>query len=143
MAKPDPASVACKHLVTDDPVPFPFDVEMVLDGVSGFTDAIVRCRSCGQAYLIEMLDWWGARFQRRTFRTSLLANDVVAQYAHNRQRGSCDVKRASAEWHAVQTQAKLTPLRITLDLDTSQQIESRVLPSDADIPMGHWRERLT
>jgi hypothetical protein len=142
MAKPDPTSLACEHLITDDPVPFPFDVEMVLDGVSGFTDAIVRCRSCGQAYLIEMLDWWGARFQRRTFRTSLLGNDVVAQYAHNRQRSSCDLKRASAEWYAVQTESKLTPLRITLDLETSQQIESRVLPADADIPMGHWRERL-
>lgn len=143
MAKPDSTSVACEHFVTAEPAPFPFDVEMVLDGVSGFTDAIVRCRTCKQAYLIEMLDWWGARFQRRTFRTSLLADDVVALFARDRQRGSCDVKRASAEWHAVQTQAKLTALRITLDLDTSQQIESRVLPNDADIPMGHWRERLT
>src|SRR5574337_1987728 len=41
MAKPDPASAACEHFITDESVPFPFDVEMVLDGVSGFTDAIV------------------------------------------------------------------------------------------------------
>lgn len=115
---------------------------MVLDGQSGFTDAIVRCSACGQAYLIEMIDWSGKRFERRTYRTSLIDDAVVARYAHNRQRGSCDLKRAAAEWYAVQTQARLTNLSIVLDVDAQMLIRATQLPVDSDIPMAHWRERI-
>ena len=142
MAKPSAENKACEHLVRATAGEFPFAVEMVLDGQSGFTDAIVRCRSCGQAYLIEMLDWSGKHFERRTFRTSLLDDEVVARYAHNRQRSSCDLKRAAAEWYAVQTQARLTNLQIALDVDAATLIGATQLPVDTDIPMAHWRERI-
>ncbi len=90
-----------------------------------------------------MLDWSGKHFERRTFRVSLLDDAVVARYAHNRERASCDLKRAAAEWYAVQTQARLTNLQIVLDVDdaTLARCAPRC-PLDTDIPMAHWRERL-
>jgi len=142
MAKAALENEACSHLVASTPAALPFIIEMILDGQSGPTDAIVRCRTCGQPYLIEMLEWSGAHFERRTFRTSLLDDAVVARYAHNRSRSSCDLKRAAAEWYAVQTQARLTNLEITLDVDASTLVGARLLPPDCDIPMAHWRERL-
>ncbi len=142
MAKPSSENTACEHLARATPGEFPFAVEMVLDGQSGFTDAIVRCRTCGQAYLIEMLDWEPPRFVRRTFRVSLLDDAVVARYAHNRERASCDLKRAAAEWYAVQTQARLTNLSIVLNVDDATLVSVRAVPQDTDIPMAHWRERI-
>ena len=142
MAKAAHDSRACEHFLAAVPGPYPFEVEMVLDGHSGLTDAIIRCRACDQAYLIEMLDWSGASFAHRTFRTSLLDADVVNRYAHDRQRTSCDLTRARAEWYAVQTQARLTDLELTLDVSASTLIGVRSLPAGTDIPMSHWRERL-
>ena len=142
MAKPSVENKACEHLARATPGEFPFAVEMVLDGQSGFTDAIVRCRTCGQAYLIEMLDWAAPRYVRRTFRVSLLDDGVVVRYAHNRERASCDLKRAAAEWYAVQTQARLTNVSIVLDVDDATLIGAHVLPRDTDVPMAHWRERI-
>jgi len=142
MAKATLENEACEHLVASTPAALPIAIEMILDGQSGPTDAIVRCRTCGQAYLIEMLDWAGTHFEHRTFRTSLLDDAVVARYAHNRSSTSCDLKRAAAEWYAVQTQARLTNLEITLDVDASTLIGARLLPPGTEIPMAHWRERL-
>jgi len=142
LAKPSEADKSCEHLANAAPGEFPFAVEMVLDGQSGFTDAIVRCRTCSQTYLIEMLDWSGKHFERRTFRVSLLDDAVVARYAHNRERASCDLKRAEAEWYAVQTQARLTNVKIELDVDDATMLGATVLPLDTDIPMAHWRERI-
>jgi hypothetical protein len=142
LAKASVENKACDHLARATPGEFPFEIEMVLDGQSGFTDAIVRCRSCAQAYLIEMLDWSPPRYVARTFRVSLLADDVVVRYAHNRERASCDLKRAAAEWYAVQTQARLTNLSITLDVDDATLVAVRLIPQDTDIPMAHWRERI-
>lgn len=142
MAIPAPDHKACTHFGAAAPGPYPFSIEMVLDGQSGFTDAVVRCRTCGQAYLIEMLDWEGAKFERRRFRTSLLDDAVVARYAHNRSRTSCDLTRASAEWYTVQTQARLTDLELTLDVGAATVVGSRQVPEGTDIPMAHWRERL-
>lgn len=142
MAVPAHDNKACAHVGATAPGPYPFAVEMVVDGQSGFTDAVVRCRQCGQAYLLEMLDWAGAQLERRRFRTSLLDDAVVAKYAHNRSRTSCDLTRASAEWYAVQTQARLTDLELTLDVGAATLIAARCVPAGTDIPMAHWRERL-
>ena len=72
----------------------------------------------------------------------MLNDDVVARYAHNRERASCDLKRAAAEWYAVQTQARLTNVQIELDVDDATLLGAIVLPLDTDIPMAHWRERI-
>jgi hypothetical protein len=106
------------------------------------TDAIVRCAGCGQAYLIELLDWSGERFERRRFRTSLLDDTVIERFQHNRRRGSCDVNRSAAEWFSVQSQARLTDLELTLDTARAELLAARRLAPDTDVPMAHWRERL-
>jgi hypothetical protein len=140
VAKPAPGSHVCAHLATVGA--YPFAVVTVLDDQSGMTDAIIRCRSCGEALLIEMLDWQPPRFDIRTFRTSRINEDVIAQFLHNRDRGSCDVNRAGAEWQAVRAQAQLSDFELTLDVRQSHVVGARHLGADAEIPMGHWRERL-
>lgn len=142
MAKPSPNNTACAHLTTNTAVPHPFDVEMVLDEQVGITDAIIRCRVCRQAYLIEMLDWSGSQRVQRTYRTSLLDDDVIERYARDRNRGSCDVNRAGTEWYAVQNEARLTDLELTLDTRAATLVRGRRLPVATDIPMAHWRQRL-
>jgi hypothetical protein len=142
LAKPAPDVTACAHLAASAPLPYPFDVEVVLDDQAGITDAIVRCRTCRQAYLIELLDWSGPHFERRIYRTSLLDDDVIERFTHNRNSGSCDVNRAGAEWHAVQAQARLTDLELSLDTRRALLLAARRLPPDSDIPMAHWRARL-
>jgi len=143
LAKPRADITACDHLLaTSGGTPYPFCTESVLDEQAGVTDAIVRCRTCGQAYLIEMLDWSGDLFERRRFRTSHLDDDVVEKFMHNRRRGSCDINRVGAEWFAVQSQAQLTDLELTLDVRRAVVLEVRRLPAETDIPMAHWRERL-
>jgi hypothetical protein len=142
LAKPLPNNAACAHLTTDTAVPYPFDVEMVLDEQVGITDAIIRCRVCGQAYLIEMLDWSGPHRVQRTYRTSLLDDDVIDRYKRDRNRGSCDINRAGAEWQAVQNESRLTDLELTLDTRTATLLKGRRLAAATDIPMAHWRQRL-
>ena len=142
MAKPLPNNIACAHLTTNAAVAYPFDVEMVLDEQVGMTDAIIRCRVCRQAYLIEMLDWAGPNRVQRTYRTSLLDDDVIDRYKRDRNRGSCDVNRAGAEWYAVQNESRLTDLELTLDTRTATLLEGRRFPAATDIPMAHWRQRL-
>jgi hypothetical protein len=142
LARPLPNTVACVHLTTPAPVPYPFDVEIVLDEQLGITDAVIRCHTCRQAYLIEMLEWSGPQLGRRTYRTSLLDDDAIEGYVHNRNRGSCDVNRAGAEWFAVQAQARLTDLELTLDTRNALLLASHQMASVTDIPMAHWRARL-
>lgn len=137
-----PGSTACAHLATSAPSPYPFDIEIVLDEQVGITDAVVRCRQCQQPYLLELIAWSGPQLTHRTYRTSLLDDDVVDDYVHNRSRGSCDVNRAGAEWSAVMAQARLTDLELTLDVRSATVLAARRLPRDADIPMAHWRARL-
>jgi hypothetical protein len=137
-----PIANACTHLAAASAGAYPFRIDTVLDDQGGITDAIVRCVACGQAYLIELLDWSGAVFERRRFRTSLLDDAVVERFKHNRRRGSCDINRSAAEWFTVQSQARLTDLELTLDTRRTELLTARRLPAHTDVPMAHWRERL-
>jgi hypothetical protein len=137
-----PTATACAHLADANPGSYPFRIDTVLDEQGGITDAIVRCAHCGQAYLIELLDWSGRALERRRFRTSLLDDTVIERFQHNRRRGSCDVNRSAAEWFAVQSQARLTDLELTLDILHTELLTARRLPPHSDVPMAHWRERL-
>lgn len=130
----------CRHIAGADNAPLPFETAIVLDDQSGITDAVVACSTCGQCVLIEMLDWGGERFSERVYRTSLVDPDAVAHYAHDRTRGSCDVRRAGAEAHAFTNLAQLTPWLIALDLANLRQIGAIRLPEHTDIPLDSWRE---
>jgi hypothetical protein len=137
-----PSTTACAHLARASSGPYPFRIDTVLDEQGGITDAIVRCQDCGQAYLIELLDWSGDIREQRRYRTSRIDDAVIERFKHNRRRGSCDVNRSAAEWFTVQSQARLTDLALTLDTRRAELVSAERLPADADVPMGHWRERL-
>ena len=137
-----PTTRACRHLEAALPGAYPFRIDTVLDEQGGITDAIVRCTDCGQAFLIELIDWSGEIRERRRYRTSRIDDAVIERFKHNRGRGSCDVNRSAAEWFAVQSQAQLTDLALTLDTRRGELVSAERLAADTDVPMGHWRERL-
>ena len=132
----------CSHLANAAGAPFPFELAIVLDDQSGFTDAVVTCRTCGQHVLLEMLEWSGAHFEERVYRSSLVPKQAVAQFLKNRARGSCDVKRAGAEAHAFTQLAELTPWLIALDLGKHVVIATTRLANGTDVPVASWRELL-
>jgi hypothetical protein len=87
----------CEHLEAGA---WPLRVELVLDDSMGFTDALVRCRVCDRAYLLEMLD---ADAGTRLMRVAPVDPDVAAGTLHDLGRGSCDLTRAGAQVHQLQT----------------------------------------
>jgi hypothetical protein len=132
----------CTHLASSAGEPFPFELAIVLDDQSGFTDAVVTCRTCGQHVLLEMLEWSGAHFEERVYRTSLVPKQAVAQFSKNRARGTCDVKRAGAEAHAFTQLAELTPWLVALDLGKHLVLATTRLADGTDVPVVSWRELL-
>jgi hypothetical protein len=143
MAIPSANAALCLHLRDAKHAAFPFDVELALDDQSGFTDAVVTCRTCGQHVLLEMLEWGGARYEARIYRASLVPANAVALYLKDRARGSCDVKRAGAEAHAFTSLAQLTSSLVALDLGKREVTAVVSVPAGTDVPMDSWRVRLT
>ncbi len=123
----------CDHVQPDT---WPFDVELVIDEQIGFTDALVACRTCGTAYLLEMLDW---RLRQRLMRVSTVESSRVAGLLRNLGRGSCDLKRAGAEVQQLQAGATFSPWLLLLDA-TAMRIEAIVpVPADRKLPTDGWR----
>jgi len=141
MAHPSPGAELCVHLRTAT-APAAFETVYVLDEQAGITDAVIRCGECGAHVLIEMLDWRGSGFAERVYRTSLVDAADAGRYLHDRARGSCDVRRAGAETHALLTLARLTPWLLAMDERASTVLGAARLPDDTDIPTQSWRERL-
>lgn len=124
----------CEHLVIG---PYPFSVELVIDEHMGITDAVVRCSTCGQHYLIECL---GAPVTpQREFRVLEVDAHAVARYAHDIDREYCDLNRKSAELYALQTHATLTARALTLDVHAKTITSVRQLAADEDVAMVSWR----
>jgi hypothetical protein len=130
----DQSSDICAHLIAGA---YPFQVDLVLDDHLGFTDAVVRCRHCQRAYLLEMLDWAN---HDRLFRICVLNGDHAQRLIRDLTRGSCDVQRAGAE---VQQMKTVSPFSAWLILvDTVAPLISAVapLPAGRDLPGASWRE---
>lgn len=124
----------CDHVQPDT---WPFEVELVIDEQVGFTDALVACRTCGTAYLLELLDWRG---RQRLMRISTVDSARVAGLLHNLGRGSCDLKRAGAEVQQLQTSATFAPWLLLMD-SIAMRIESILpVPADRRLPTASWRE---
>jgi hypothetical protein len=136
------SSELCVHITTAANEPYPFELDFVLDDQSGFTDAVVECRTCAQHVLLEMLEWSGKHYEERVYRTSLVPTDAVVRFRKNLARGSCDVKRAGAEAHAFTHLAELTPWLVALDLGKRVMLGATRLPSGTDVPIVSWRELL-
>ena len=128
------ASELCDHV---RPGRWPFQVELVLDEHLGPTDSLVRCRECGRAYLLEMLDW---RDSARVMRVAGLEAAHADRLVRDLTRGSCDVNRAGAE---VQHVRSATPFsRRLLLVDTAGPVIDGVagVPGGVRLPGASWRQ---
>jgi hypothetical protein len=124
----------CDHV---KPGSWPFAVELTLDEHLGPTDALVTCRDCGQSYLLEMLDWRG---DQRVMRVSVLDAAAAARVIRDLTRGSCDIRRAGAEIHHLQTQSVFSPWLLLID--ARRGVIDGVVPLSPDtrLPGASWRE---
>jgi hypothetical protein len=124
----------CEHV---RPGGWPFRVALDLDEHMGITDALVTCRYCDRPYLIEMLDWQGPL---RVMRVSILDSAQAAGVIRDLTRGSCDVRRAGAEVHHLQTQTPFS--RWLLLIRATMPVIEAVVPVEAEtrLPGGSWRE---
>jgi len=133
-ARLGPESPLCEHV---EPGGWPFTVELVLDEQIGFTDALVTCRTCGAAYLLEMLDWRG---RQRLMRVSTVESERTARLLHNLGRGSCDVRRAGAEVEALKSSSTFSPWLLLMDA-TATHLEALLpVPETLALPSASWRE---
>ncbi|MCZ6642398.1 MAG: hypothetical protein O7F71_12540 [Gammaproteobacteria bacterium] len=128
----------CQHLKVGT---YPFQLQLTLDEHLGFTDALVTCRDCDKAYLLEMLDWRGAE---RLFRVSLPDPERATQLVRDLTRGSCDITRAGSEIHHMQTTLPDSMYLIIIDQNYSPSgpAISGIAPKPADrpLPSASWRE---
>jgi hypothetical protein len=129
-----PADDLCAHVRPGD---WPFQVALTLDEQLGITDALVSCRECGQPYLVEMLDW---KDDHRVLRVSVLEPARATRVVRDLTRGSCDIRRAGAEIHHLQTQSTFS--RWLLLIRASRLGIEAVVPKPLDRPLpgGSWRE---
>ena len=120
---------------------YPFQLQLCLDEHLGMTDALVTCRDCERPYLLEMLDW---RDNERLFRVSLPHADRATQLVRDLTRGSCDISRAGAEIHHMQTTLPDSMYLIIIDQNYSPSgpAISGIAPKPADrpLPSASWRE---
>ncbi len=121
----------CAHLV---PGPYPFESVFVLDDHLGPTDWLVRCSCCGAAYLLEMLDWEGAR---RLYRLRAPDSAAVVGLVRDLERGSCDLDRARAQAQHFSLGSRALPVLVLLDPGAGRLLS--VLEAPADIPGDNWR----
>jgi hypothetical protein len=124
----------CEHL---RPGVWPFHIALTLDEHLGVTDALVTCRHCARPYLIEMLDWSG---DRRVMRVSILDPAEAAGVIRDLTRGSCDIRRAGAEVHHLQTRSAFS--RWLLMINVTIPVIEAVVPVEANakLPGAGWRE---
>jgi hypothetical protein len=129
-----PADNLCEHVRAGT---WPFQVDLTLDEHQGITDALVSCRACGRPYLIEMLDWQG---DQRVMRVSVLEPERAAGVLRDLTRGSCDIGRAGAEIHHLQTQSTFSPWLLLIH--ASRMVIDGVVPRPPErrLPGGNWRE---
>ncbi|MFU8814206.1 MAG: hypothetical protein ACNA7W_02600 [Pseudomonadales bacterium] len=130
---PNPSDL-CAHVRAGA---WPFQTTLTLDEHLGVTDALVSCRHCGQPYLIEMLDWQG---DQRLMRVSVLDPALAAGVVRNLTRGSCDLRRAGAEVHQLQTHSTFSPWLLLIRA-SAPRIDAVVpVEAGARLPGGSWRE---
>jgi hypothetical protein len=119
------------------PDSWPFDIELVIDEQVGFTDALVSCRTCGSAYLLEMLDWRG---HQRLMRVSTVDSRRVQRLLHDIGRGSCDPKRAGAEVQHLQTSSTYSRWLLLIDARKVRITALVPVPPDRALPTASWRQ---
>ena len=123
----------CDHVL---PGSWPFEILLVIDESMGFTDALAACRTCGSHVLLEMLDWRG---HQRVMRLSPVNRDHARGLLHNLDRGSCDVRRATAELEQLRTGTRFSPWLLLLDTRTMRITAIAPVPATPRLPTAGWR----
>ena len=111
------------------------EVVLPLDDYLGITEAVVRCSTCHQAYLIELLDISGTR---RAFRLTAIEQTIADQLIRDLTRGSCDAQRAATEMQAVKT--LYVPSTQWLVTQHGAFSEVQLHQADSPLPNCSWRE---
>lgn len=124
----------CGHIRSG---PCPWETELVIDDHLGPTEALVGCRTCGRAYLLEMLDWAGSL---RLFRVRAPAPAAVALLTRDLNRGSCDLSRAGEEVRQFSLTSDRLAVLVLYDTRSAEVVERIDLGSPAEVPGASWRE---
>lgn len=132
--QPASAPALCPHI---QPGPCPWETELVIDDHLGPTECLVGCRTCGRAYLLEMLDWSG---NLRLFRVRAPAPAAVALLTRNLNRGSCDLDRAREEVRHVSLSSDRVPALLLYDTQAASVVARIGLDDPGDVPWRGWRE---
>ena len=113
-------------------------VLLVTDATVTLADAFIQCHTCGQHYLIELIDIKGST---NAYRLSALPDEAVAPTLRSLQRGSCDINRASAELAHISQVAEALPGVLIRNESASVEGLWRYVADtrDVHVPTGHWR----
>ncbi len=124
----------CPHL----PLHPDLEVLLVTDATVTLADAFVQCHTCGQHYLIELIDIKGPANAYRIF---ALPEDAVAPTLRSLNRGSCDINRANAELAHISQVAEVLPgVLIRDESDSAQGLWRYVADTkNVHVPTAHWR----
>ena len=99
-----------------------------------FADAVASCRTCGQTYLLELLD---VRGSERLYRLSISSPELTAQLMTDLNRGSCDLQRAQAQFEEFSRQSEPTGKLLWIDSQSSTIRE--VIATAQDLPAQGWQ----
>jgi hypothetical protein len=113
-------------------------VLLVTDATVTLADAFVQCHTCGQHYLIELIDIKGTINAYRIF---ALPEEAVAPMLRSLTRGSCDINRANAELvHISQVAAALPGVLLRDETDSAESLWRYLADTrDVQVPTTHWR----
>lgn len=114
----------------------PFEVRLVLDEALGPTDALITCRSCGQPYLIEQIDYRGFE---RLMRVARVDPGQVEPLLADLARGSCDLSRAGAQVQHLAVGAVPLPWALAIDVRDFRITRQLRLPEGLRLPQDSWR----
>ncbi|MGE0624959.1 MAG: hypothetical protein AB7I04_13850 [Pseudomonadales bacterium] len=124
----------CPHI---RPGPCPWETELVIDDHLGPTESLIACRTCGRAYLLEMLDWSGSL---RLFRVRAPEGAAIALLTRDLNRGSCDLGRAREEVRHVSLASDRVAELLLYDTQAASLVERIALIDPGDVPWAGWRE---
>ena len=123
----------CEHFL---PGPLPYDNVLVLDDHLGPTEALIRCSSCRRAYLLELLDWEGAK---RLFRIAAPDEEATRLLLKDLDRGSCDLRRAGEEVRQFSLTSERLPHLLLVDVNDHALERTVHLENTAEVPTTGWR----
>lgn len=112
-----------------------FDTLLVLDEHMGPADVLLRCRRCARHFLFEMID---LHKTARVYRVAAVDGEHATKMVRTLTRGSCDIRRAGAEVHNLQTNSTLLPMVVTMHNNRITHVNT--LPDTRDIPKQSWRQ---